>query len=697
MNNALSPQRNQLSLDELCVNTIRFLAADAIQKANSGHPGMPMGAAPMAHILWSRFLKHNPSNPDWFNRDRFVLSAGHGSMLLYALLHLTGYDLSLEEIKGFRQWGSKTPGHPERGVTPGVEITTGPLGQGFASGVGMAIAEAHLAARFNMTGLDIVDHFTYVIAGDGDLMEGVSAEAASLAGHLRLGKLICLYDDNRISLAASTDLTFTEDRASRFEGYGWHVHTVEDGNDMEAISFALESARSESWRPSLIMVRTHIGFGSPNRQDTCDAHGSPLGKDELRLSKENLGWPVEPDFFIPGEALTQFRRAVEEGQEAERSWSLLLSDYEREFPAMAEEFRSVLNGTLPLGWTDSIPDFANDPKGMATRVASGKVLNAIAPVLAQLMGGSADLNPSTNTALKGFGDFESPGLHPLDRQGAVGGEWGYGGRNIHFGVREHAMGGILNGIAAHGGIIPFGATFLTFSDYLRPALRLAAVMELHLIHVFTHDSIAIGEDGPTHQPVEHMAALRAIPGLVVIRPCDANETAAAWQVAIERANGPTALILSRQPLPTLDRNLLASQAGLRRGGYVLADAAGGEPDVVLIATGSEVSLALGAREELMTREIRARVISMPSWELFEEQPKEYRDVVLPPRVGARLAIEAASPMGWRHYVGDGGSILAMERFGASAPGGTLLEKFGFTVENIVRLAVALLDGKDRPA
>jgi len=679
--------------DEKCVNTIRFLAVDAIQKANSGHPGMPMGAAPMAHILWTRFLKHNPANPAWFDRDRFVLSAGHGSMLLYSLLHLTGYDLPLEEIKSFRQWGSRTPGHPERGVTPGVETTTGPLGQGFANGVGMAIAEAHLGARFNRPGLEIVDHFTYVIAGDGDLMEGVSAEAASLAGHLRLGKLICLYDDNRISLAASTDLTFTEDQARRFEGYGWHVQTLEDGNDLEAIDSAIACARSETWRPSLIIIRTHIGFGSPNRQDTFEAHGSPLGEDEVRLTKEMLGWPTEPDFLIPEEALLIFRQAVNAGVEAEGAWELLLSDYAREYPETAQEFRLMVKGILPQGWDSELPKFQADPKGMATRVASGKVMNAIAPSLPMLLGGSADLNPSTNTALHGLGDFESPGLHPLDRQGEVGGEWGYGGRNIHFGVREHAMGSILNGMAAHGGTIPFGATFLTFSDYMRPALRLAAIMELHVIHVFTHDSIAVGEDGPTHQPVEQLAALRAIPGLVVIRPCDANETATAWQFALGNRERPTALILSRQTLPTLDRSVYAPATGLRRGGYILAEAEGETPELILIATGSEVSLALAAREELLAKEIRTRVVSMPSWELFDEQPREYRDSVLPPQVKARLAMEAGSPMGWRSYTGDGGDVIGVERFGASAPGPVVMREYGFTVKNVTDRALALLEGK----
>jgi transketolase len=677
-------------LDDLCINTIRFLAIDAVQKANSGHPGMPMGAAPMAYVLWTRQLRHNPANPCWFDRDRFVLSAGHGSMLLYSLLHLTGYDLSLDEIKKFRQWGSRTPGHPERGETPGVEVTTGPLGQGFANGVGMAIAEAYLAARYNRPGFDIINHFTYVIAGDGDLMEGVAAEAASLAGHLRLGRLICLYDDNRISLAAATDLSFTEERGKRFEAYGWHVQRVADGNDPEAIDGALMNARSETGRPSLIIVRTHIGFGSPHKQDTFAAHGSPLGAEEVQLTKENLGWPTEATFFIPEDALRHFRQALERGSETEATWDALLSAYAREFPESAQELSEVMAGTLPTGWDAAIPVFPADPKGMASRVASGKVLNSIAPRLPLLIGGSADLNPSTNTALQDLGDFESPGLEPFDRQGAVGSEWGYGGRNIHFGVREHAMAGVMNGMAAHGGTLPFGATFLTFSDYLRPALRLAALMGLKVIHIFTHDSIALGEDGPTHQPIEQIAALRVIPNLVVIRPGDANETAVAWQVALEVQGRPVALVLSRQNLPTLDRSRFAPATGLRQGGYILIEAEEGSPDLLLIATGSELSLAVAAREGLLKEKIRARVVSMPSWELFDEQPREYRDSVIPPQVRARLAIEAGSPQGWHRYVGDGGEVLGVERFGASAPGEVMLREYGFTVENICVRAIALL-------
>jgi len=691
MNDDPNQNIEQSQLNELCINTIRFLAADAIQEANSGHPGMPMGAAPMAFILWTRFLKHNPSNPTWFDRDRFVLSAGHGSMLLYALLHLTGYDLALDEIKRFRQWRSKAPGHPERGVTPGVETTTGPLGQGFSNAVGLAIAETHLAARFNRPGLEIINHFTYVIAGDGDLMEGVTAEAASLAGHLSLGKLICLYDDNRISLAGSTDLTFTEDRGKRFEGYGWHVQSVEDGNDTEALESAIENARSETWRPSLIIVSTHIGFGSPNRQDTFEAHGAPLGKDELQLSKKKLGWPAEPPFLIPEEALNIFRSALKKGWDAEAAWEVVLFDFEREFPELAKEFRQMMKGELPNEWDSMIPRFPSDPKGMATRSASGKALNALASTIPFLLGGSADLNPSTNTALHGMGDFESPGLHPFDPQGSVGGEWGYVGRNIHFGVREHAMGGILNGIAAHGGIVPFGATFLVFSDYLRPAIRLSSLMKLQIIYIFTHDSIAVGEDGPTHQPVEHLASLRAIPGLVVIRPCDANETSVAWRVALSTSTRPTALILSRQPVPTLDRETFASADGLVHGGYILADVEEGLPELILIASGSEVSIALESRKLLYSKNVRTRVVSMPSWELFDEQSMEYRDSVLPPRITARLSIEAGSTMGWARYIGDKGYSIGVDGFGASAPGDKMLREYGFTVENVVSLALTLLN------
>jgi len=678
------------NLDNLCINTIRFLAVDAVQRANSGHPGLPLGAAPMTYALWTRFLKHNPANPAWFDRDRFVLSAGHGSMLLYALLHLTGSDLPMEQLQAFRQWGSQTPGHPERGGAPGVEVTTGPLGQGVGNAVGMAIAEAHLAACFNRPGHTVIDHATYVLASDGDLMEGVASEAASLAGHLKLGKLICLYDDNRVSLASSTDLTFSEDRAGRFAAYGWHTQEVQDGNDLDAIQRALTAARSELTRPSFIAVRTHIGYGSPNKQDSFEAHGSPLGPEEVALTKQALGWPAEPAFFIPDEALKVFRKSVDDGIHTEAQWQEKFSAYAQAYPDLAGQLRQVINGELPSGWDAEIPEFPADPKGMATRIASGKVMNAIAPFLPQLLGGSADLNPSTFTALENQGDFECPAVTNVDTQGSVGGVWSYAGRNLHFGVREHAMGSILNGLAAHGGSIPYGATFLIFSDYMRPPIRLAALSDLHVIYIFTHDSIGLGEDGPTHQPVEQLASLRAIPNLIVIRPCDANETAAAWRVAIEALERPVALVLSRQNVPTLDRAQFASAEGLRRGAYVLADPPGGFPDVILIATGSEIGLITAARKYLLEQNIRVRLVSMPSWELFEEQPAEYKSSVLPPNISARLAVEAGSPQGWHRYVGDEGDVLGVSTFGASAPSAVVMREYGFTVENIYQRVRNLL-------
>ena len=678
------------SIDALCIDTIRTLSMDAVQKANSGHPGAPMGLAPAAYVLWTRFLSHNPRNPSWPDRDRFVLSAGHASMLLYSMLHLTGYDLPLEQIKQFRQWGSRTPGHPERKLTPGVETTTGPLGQGFGNGVGLAMAEAYLAARYNRPGFEVVNHFTYGIVSDGDLMEGVAAEAASLAGHLKLAKLIYLYDNNHISLAASTDLTFTENCAMRFEAYGWHTQTVDDGNDIEAIDQALGAARGETTQPSLIILRTHIGYGSPGKQDTFEAHGSPLGEEEVKLTKKNLGWPAEQPFFIPDPALAHFREAIGKGERAEAEWNERFSSYAREFSDMARELEDALRGVVPMGWEAAIPEFPPDAKGLATRAASGKVLNAIAPKLPTLIGGSADLNPSTFTVLQKLGDFQSPQRECTDSQGSAGGGWGYGGRNLHFGVREHGMGAALNGMAAHGGIIPFGSTFLIFSDYLRPSIRLAALMELGVIYVFTHDSIGVGEDGPTHQPVEQLAALRAIPRLVVIRPCDANETAVAWRFAIESRDGPVALALTRQNLPTLDRTQFAAAGGLRQGAYVLADAPDGRPDIILIGTGSEVALVIAAREKLAQLNIQARVVSMPSWELFDAQSQKYRDSVLPRPVRSRLAVEAALPQGWHRYVGDGGDVIGVERFGASAPGNVVIERLGFTVEHVVERALALV-------
>jgi len=678
------------SLDTLCINTIRMLSVDAVQKANSGHPGAPMGLAPAAYTLWTRFLKHNPKNPEWWDRDRFVLSAGHGSMLLYSLLFLTGYDLSLEQIKQFRQWGSRTPGHPERELTPGVETTTGPLGQGFGNGVGMAIAEAHLAARYNRPGFEIVNHFTYSIVSDGDLMEGVAAEAASLAGHLKLGKLIYLYDNNRISLAGAADLTFTEDCAKRFEAYGWHTISVEDGNDIEAIDRALRAAREEQSRPSLILLRTHIGYGSPGKQDTFEAHGSPLGEAEVKRTKEKLGWPLEPPFYVPQECEIYFRAAISNGQKAEASWQERFNAYHEKFPDFAKAFEQMMSGALPANWQASIPSFPPDAKGIATRAASGKIIAAIAKTLPGLFGGSADLDPSTFTVLPKLGDFESPQRKFNDNQGSAGGEWSYAGRNLHFGVREHGMGASLNGMAAHGGLIPFGSTFLIFSDYLRPSIRLAALMELGVIYVFTHDSIGLGEDGPTHQPVEQLAALRAIPRLIVSRPGDANETSVAWQIAIENRSCPVALVLSRQNVPTLDHSQYAAADGLRRGAYVLAEAPAGKPDIVLIGTGSELSLVVAARERLAQQNVHSRVVSMPSWELFDQQPKDYCETILPQSVPARLAVEAALPMGWHRYVGDHGDVIGVERFGASAPGNVVMEKLGFTIDHVVQRATALL-------
>ena len=676
--------------DALCINTIRFLSVDAVQNAKSGHPGMPLDAAPMAYALWTRRLKHNPRNPHWFDRDRFVLSAGHGSMLLYSLLYLTGYDVSLDDIRQFRQWDSKAPGHPERGHTPGVEVTTGPLGQGLANAVGMAIAEAQLAAQYNRLGFAVVDHATYAIVSDGDLMEGVGAEAASLAGHLRLGKLTCLYDDNRVTLAAGTDITFSEDRAQRFAAYGWHTVTVADGNDTDAIDAALQAARVETSRPSLILVRTHIGYGSPNKHDSYEAHGSPLGVDEVRLTKRNLGWPEEPAFLVPDAALAHFREGVARGAATEATHAQLLHAYAAAWPDLARELAQRTNAELPDGWDTDIPVFPPDAKGMATRAASGKVMNALAPRLPALTGGSADLDPSTFTALKGFGDFNPPATPQDDTQGSTGGGWSYAGRNVHFGVREHAMGAIVNGLAAHGAMLPYGSTFLIFSDYMRPPIRLAALMRLHVVHVFTHDSIALGEDGPTHQPVEQLAGLRAIPGLTVIRPCDANETAVAWRIAVEARDRPVVLVLSRQDLPTLDRTRYASAERVRDGAYVLLDAPAKDPQLILIASGSEVRLIVAAAERLQAEGVAVRCVSMPSFDLFDALSAEQRAAVLPHAVHARLAVEAASPYGWHRYVGDRGDVLAVDRFGASAPGDVVMREYGFTVDEVCRRARALL-------
>jgi transketolase len=649
-----------------------MLSADGVEKARSGHPGMPMGAASMAYVLWTRFLRHNPKNPDWPNRDRFVLSAGHGSMLLYSLLHLSGYDLPLEELQNFRQWGSKTPGHPEHGLTPGVETTTGPLGQGFANGVGMALAERHLAARFNRPGHHIVDHFTYGIVSDGDLMEGISHEAASLAGHLGLGKLIYFYDDNHISIEGNTDLAFTENRTGRFVAYSWHVQRV----DLEALEQALVEAQKETKRPSLIAVRTHIGYGSPNKQDTAGVHGEPLGPEELKLTKENLGWPQQPTFLIPDEALAHFRQVIDEGQKLDDRWQAAFEAYQENFKESAAEWQRWINGQLPDTWENDIPVFDPDEKGTATRVASGTVLNAIAPKIGNLIGGSADLAPSTKTLINGENDYQAQD---------------YGGRNLRFGVREHSMGGLLNGMALHGGLIPYGATFLIFSDYMRPAIRLAALTGLKVIYVFTHDSIGLGEDGPTHQPIEQLAALRAIPNLTVIRPCDANETAQAWRAAINHRGGPVALALTRQNLPTLNRNAtFASAEGLHQGAYILSDAGNEKPEVILMASGSEVEIALEAAEIIKAKGLAVRVVSMPSWELFDARPQDYQHQVLPPEVKAKIAIEAGSPQGWHRYVGEFGRIIALDHFGASAPYKILYEKFGLTAARVVEKALEIV-------
>jgi transketolase len=677
------------ALDLQCINTLRFLSVDMVQKADSGHPGLPLGAAPMAYALWTQQLKHNPRNPSWADRDRFVLSAGHGSALLYSLLYMTGYDLTLDDIKQFRQWGSKTPGHPEREHTAGVEVTTGPLGQGFANAVGMAIGEAQLAARYNRDDHAVVDHQTWVLASDGDLMEGVASEAASLAGHLKLGKLTVLYDDNHVTLAAGTPITFTEDRAARFEAYGWHTVHVADGNDIDAIGDALAQARAEATRPSLILVNTLIGFGSPE-QDSFKAHGSPLGVEDVRKTKQNLDWPAEPSFLVPDAALNKMHEAIDRGASEEAKWDERMAAYAQAFPELATELQRSLRGELPPGWDADIPVFPADAKGMATREAGGKVMNAIALKLPALTGGSADLDPSTKTALKGLGDFNPLPTPGEDQQGSDGGGWSYAGRNLHFGVREHAMGSIANGLSAHGGFIPFGSTFLIFSDYMRPPIRLAALMKLHVIHVFTHDSIAVGEDGPTHEPVEQLAGLRAIPGLTVLRPGDANETAVAWRVALESRDRPMLFALSRQSLPTLDRTRYASADGLRKGAYVLADAKDGKPQLILIASGSEVGLVVAAAQKLEDDGIAVRVVSMPSWDLFDAQPQVYRDEVLPHTVRARLAVEAGSTQGWHRYVGDGGDVLGIDRFGASAPGDTVLREYGFTVDNVCARAKALL-------
>jgi len=671
---AAPPTARAASLDQLCINTVRALAMDAVQRADSGHPGTAMALAPVAYVLWQRHLRYNPATPDWFGRDRFVLSAGHACMLLYAVLYLTGYDLSLDDIKQFRHWGSRTPGHSEHGLTPGVEATTGPLGQGVGNAVGMALAQAHLAQLFNRPSHTVVDHCTYFLASDGDLMEGVSHEACSLAGHLKLGRLIGIYDDNRITIDGKTDLTFSDDTAKRFESYGWHVERVADGNDLGALDAALAAARRVVDRPSLVIVRTHIAFGSPHKQDTPEAHGAPLGEDEVKLTKQRLGWPSLEPFHVPEEALAHWRLARERGARLEAEWSKKYDAYRQAYPELAAELERRLTGRLAEGWDEGLPTFG-PADAQATRVASGKVLNAIAPKLPELVGGSADLAGSTNVVFKNGGDVSA-------------GSWG--ARNIHFGVREHGMGAILNGLALHRGVRPVGSTFLIFSDYMRPPIRLAALCDLPVIYVFTHDSIGLGEDGPTHQPIEQLASLRAVPNLVVIRPADATETVEAWRMAILSRSSPVALVLTRQKVPVIDRAKYAPANGLRLGGYVLADARAGKPAIVLLASGSEVDLALGAYERLAAEGTGARVVSLPSMELFARQPQEYRDAVLPPAVSARLAVEAAGPHPWYRWIGDHGIVMGIERFGASAPYQRIYQEFGLTVENVVRRAKELL-------
>jgi transketolase len=672
-------------LEQLAINSIRMLSVDAVQKANSGHPGLPMGAAAMGYVLWTEYLKHNPKNDEWFDRDRFVLSAGHGSMLLYSLLYLTGYNLPLEEIKNFRQIGSMTPGHPEARHAPGIDITTGPLGAGFSSGVGMAIAEAYLAARYNRPGHDIIDHYTYAIVSDGDIMEGVAMEAAALAGHLGLGKLIYLYDENLITLAASANVSMSEDVAGIFEAMGWHTVAV-DGLDTDDVRRGLNEARSVVDKPSLILCRTIIGFGSPNKENTFGVHGSPLGPDEVKATKEALGWPQEPDFYVPDEVLAHFREAIDRGAKDEQEWQARWDAYRAEFPELGAELKNAIDRKLPEGWDSDFPSWKPGEK-VSTRKAGGAVISSFFEKVPTFIGGSADLNPSTLTGMKGAGDFENPNFQPeLKVQGALGGPWGHDGRNVHFGIREHAMGSAVNGMAAHGGIWPFGATFLVFSDYMRPAIRLSALSGYKSTFVFTHDSIAVGEDGPTHEPIEQTMSLRLIPKMVVIRPADGNETADAWRITLEH-QGPTCLILSRQDLPVLDTS--GAKGSLKQGAYILRDS-DGDPDIVLIGTGSEVQLAVGAADTLAERGIKARVVSMPSWELFDDQSAEYRQSVLGGSGVKRLSVEAGTTIGWQRFAD---ASVGIDRFGASGPGQQVLEHFGFTVDNVVEHALALLGKK----
>jgi transketolase len=684
---------NQGELDQLCINTVRFLSVDMVQNANSGHPGMPLDAAPMAYVLATRFIRRNPADPGFLDRDRFVLSSGHASALLYSFMYLTGYaDMTLDQLKRFRQWRSLTPGHPEYHLTAGVEASTGPLGQGVGNAVGMAVGEAHLAARYNRAGHEVFNHYTYALASDGDLMEGVQAEAASLAGHLRLGKLIVLYDSNGVTLSGTTSLAFTEDVARRYEAYGWHVQQVADGNDLEAITRAIEAARAARSQPSLIVVKTVMAYGAPDFAGSWHAHGNPLGAEEVRKTKRNLGWPEEPPFHVPPEALAHFRTALERGKTLQEGWNRRFAAYEKEYPELAAEIRRRFAGQLPSRWDAELPQFAGDSKGMATRKASETVLQVLARTVPELVGGSGDLDPSTFTWLKEDGDFQSPSLPREGVQGSVGGGWGYGGRNVHYGVREHAMGAATNGLAYHGGFVPFAATFLVFADYMRPPLRLSAIAGLGTIWVYTHDSIGVGEDGPTHEPVEQLATLRAIPGTTVIRPGDANETRVAWQVALENRHAPTVLVLSRQSTPTLDRTRLAPAEGLRRGAYVL-NPEETDPQLVLIGTGTEVALIVGAEPLLRKSDVRVRLVSMPSWELFAAQSHAYRESVIPGAVKPRLAVEAARSLGWERWVGDSGDVLSVERFGASASGAVVLKEYGFTVDHVVSRALALLGTK----
>ncbi|MEZ4498807.1 MAG: transketolase [Thermomicrobiales bacterium] len=679
------PATTDHRLEERAINTIRMLSVDAIQKANSGHPGLPMGAAGMAYVLWTEFLKHNPGNPAWTNRDRFILSAGHGSALLYSLLHLTGYDLSMDEVRNFRQLGSKTPGHPEFGLTPGVEVTTGPLGQGFANGVGMAIAEAYLAARYNRPGHSIIDHYTYGLVSDGDVMEGVALEAASIAGHLRLGKLIYLYDANDITLAGTANITLTEDTAARFAAQGWHVQSI-DGMNTDDVRRALAAAKAETARPSIIICRTIIGYGSPKKEGTYGVHGSPLGPDEVIATKEHLGWPVEPPFYLPDDALKLFRSAVDRGANEEAQWEAAFSAYAAAYPDLAAELSVSLAGELLAGWDRDLPVWSFGDKPISTRKASEAVIQAFFPNVPGFIGGSADLNPSTNTGMKGGGDF-GPAPDSGDIQGALGGGWSFGGRNVHWGIREHAMGSAVNGMAAHGGVLPFSATFLVFADYMRPPIRLASLSHYRSIFVFTHDSIAVGEDGPTHEPVEQIMSLRVIPNLTVIRPADANETADAWRVALEHRHGPVVLVFSRQDLGILDQT--HARGSLREGAYILSEP-DRRPDVVLIGTGSEVGLAVSAAELLREHDIAARIVSMPSWELFEQQPEHYRESVLGPEGTHRLSVEAGVTTGWQRYTGSHGGSVGIDQFGASGPGGAVMRRFGLTREHVAAEALRLL-------